>query len=117
MEAHYIGFNMWVKAVEAAGTTDTDAVIEAMDGVAVPNLTGGLSSMSVEPPHHQAGAASARSATTGSSTWSGRRTAWCSGDEWSDYLPESADLIANWRAPMSCGNFNAETGECGGATN
>ncbi len=28
MEAHYIGFNMWVKAVEAAGTTDTDAVID-----------------------------------------------------------------------------------------
>jgi urea transport system substrate-binding protein len=22
MEAHYIGFNMWVKAVEKAGTTD-----------------------------------------------------------------------------------------------
>src|SRR5687767_12566903 len=43
MEAHYIGFNMWVKAVEAAGTTDPDAVIAAMDGVAVPNLTGGLS--------------------------------------------------------------------------
>ncbi len=39
MEAHYIGFNMWVKAVEAAGTTDTDKVIDAMVGVAVPNLT------------------------------------------------------------------------------
>jgi urea transport system substrate-binding protein len=24
MEAHYIGFNMWVKAVEKAGTTDPD---------------------------------------------------------------------------------------------
>jgi urea transport system substrate-binding protein len=33
MEAHYIGFNMWVKAVEAAGTTDVDAVIDAMYGV------------------------------------------------------------------------------------
>jgi urea transport system substrate-binding protein len=27
MEAHYIGFNMWVKAVEKAGTTDPDAVV------------------------------------------------------------------------------------------
>jgi urea transport system substrate-binding protein len=26
MEAHYIGFNMWVKAVEKAGTTDPDKV-------------------------------------------------------------------------------------------
>ena len=50
MEAHYIGFNMWVKAVEAAGTTDPDAVIDAMVGVAVPNLTGGISSMGAN--HH-----------------------------------------------------------------
>ena len=34
-----------------------------------------------------------------------------------DYLPESADLIGVWRAPLSCGNFNTATGECGGATN
>ena len=27
MEAHYIGFNMWVKAVEKAGTTDPDKII------------------------------------------------------------------------------------------
>ena len=33
MEAHYIGFNMWVKAVEKAGTTDPDAVIDAIIGV------------------------------------------------------------------------------------
>ena len=30
MEAHVIGFNMYVKAVEKAGTTDVDAVREAM---------------------------------------------------------------------------------------
>ncbi|MCA3573235.1 MAG: urea ABC transporter substrate-binding protein, partial [Aestuariivirga sp.] len=35
MEAHYIGFNMWVKAVEKAGTTDPDAVIDALIGVSV----------------------------------------------------------------------------------
>src|SRR5690606_28769312 len=36
MEAHYIGFNMWVEAVKKAGTTDTDAVADAMIGVVVP---------------------------------------------------------------------------------
>src|ERR1700756_3778772 len=41
MEAHYIGFNMWVKAVEKVGTTDPDKVIDAVIGVTVPNLTGG----------------------------------------------------------------------------
>ncbi|MFZ1966528.1 MAG: urea ABC transporter substrate-binding protein, partial [Bradyrhizobium sp.] len=50
MEAHYIGFNMWVKAVEKAGTTDHDAVIEAMIGVAHPNLTGDYATMM--PNHH-----------------------------------------------------------------
>ena len=36
------------------------------------------------------------------------------GDEWSDYLPDSKDLISDWRKPMSCGNFNVATGKCGG---
>src|SRR6476661_7911298 len=50
MEAHVIGFAMWVKAVEKAGTTDHDAVIDALIGVSVPNLTGGTSKML--PNHH-----------------------------------------------------------------
>ncbi len=40
----------WVKAVEKAGTTDTDAVIDAIIGVSVPNLSGGFSAMM--PNHH-----------------------------------------------------------------
>ncbi len=116
MEAHYIGFNMWVEAVESAGTTDTDAVIDAMVGVAVPNLTGGLSSMGSN--HHIT-----KPVFVGEIQDDGQfEVVWETdglvlGDEWSDHLPESAPLIANWRAPMSCGNYNVETGQCGGATN
>jgi len=36
------------------------------------------------------------------------------GDAWSDYLPGSDELIADWRTPMRCGNFNVATGTCGG---
>ena len=50
MEAHYIGFNMWVKAVEKAGTTDHSAVIDAMIGVSHPNLSGDYATMM--PNHH-----------------------------------------------------------------
>jgi urea transport system substrate-binding protein len=116
MEAHYIGFNMWVEAVEAAGTTDPDAVIDNLVGVAVPNLTGGLSSMG--PNHHVT-----KPVLIGEIRDDGQfDVVWETaglvlGDEWSDYLPESAELIADWRAPLACGNFNAATGECGGATN
>src|ERR1700683_5257157 len=46
MEAHYIGFNMWVKGVEKAGTTDSDPVIDDLIGVTVPNLSGRLSALS-----------------------------------------------------------------------
>ena len=37
-------------------------------------------------------------------------------DEWSDYLPGSKDLIADWRYPLHCGNFNVKTGKCGGSS-
>ena len=114
MEAHVIGFNMWVKAVEKAGTTDPSAVIDALIGVSVPNLSGGFSAMM--PNHHitkpvligeiQAdGQFSIVSQTPGLVV----------GDEWSDFLEGSKDLISDWRAPMSCGNFNVKTGKCGGA--
>jgi len=113
MEAHYIGFNMWVKAVEAAGTTDADAVIDAMIGVAVPNLSGGFSAMM--PNHHIT-----KPVLVGEIQGDGQfETVWQTsglvpGDAWSDYLPDSAPLIADWRKPMSCGNFNTATGQCGG---
>jgi urea transport system substrate-binding protein len=114
MEAHYIGFNMWVKAVEKAGTTDPDAVIDAMIGITVPNLTGGYSAMM--PNHHIT-----KPVLIGEIQADGQLdTVWQTsglvpGDEWSDYLDGSKDLISDWRKPLSCGNFNVKTGKCGGA--
>ncbi|MCC6983677.1 MAG: urea ABC transporter substrate-binding protein [Bauldia sp.] len=115
MEAHYIGFNMWVQAVEKAGTTDPDAVIDALVGVSVPNLTGGYSTMM--PNHHIT-----KPVLIGEIQDDGQfEVVWETpglvvGDEWSDFLPESAPLIADWRPPMLCGNFNTVTGTCGGAS-
>lgn len=113
MEAHVIGFNMWVKAVEKAGSTDPDAVIDAIVGVSVPNLSGGFSTMM--PNHHIT-----KPVLIGEIQADGQfETVWQTpglvvGDEWSDYLPDSKNLIADWRAPLSCGNFNVATGKCGG---
>src|SRR5579863_4123390 len=50
MEAHVIGFNMWVKAVEKVKSTDPDKVIDALPGIEAANLTGGVSKML--PNHH-----------------------------------------------------------------
>jgi urea transport system substrate-binding protein len=113
MEAHYIGFNMWVDAVEKAGTTDPQAVIDAMIGVSVPNLSGGYSTMM--PNHHIT-----KPVLIGEIQDDGQfDTVWETpglvvGDEWSDYLGGSKDLLSDWRAPLSCGNFNVKTGKCGG---
>ena len=113
MEAHVIGFAMWVKAVEKAGTTDPDKVIDAIVGVSVPNLTGGFSTMM--PNHHIT-----KPVYIGEIQADGQfDVVWKTsglvvGDEWSDFLPDSKDLISDWRAPMSCGNFNTATGKCGG---
>ena len=113
MEAHYIGFNMWVKAVEKAGTTDPDAVADAMIGIVVPNLTGGYAAMM--PNHHLT-----KPVLIGEVQEDGQfEIVWQTpgtvvGDAWSDYLPKSKDLISDWRKPLSCGNFNVKTGKCGG---
>ncbi len=113
MEAHVIGFAMWVKAVEKAGTFDTAKVIDAMIGVSVPNLSGGLSAMM--PNHHITkpvliGEIQADGQFNIVSTTPGTIVA----QEWSPYLEGSRDLIADWRSPMSCGNFNVKAGKCGG---
>ena len=115
MEAHVIGFNMWVKAVEKAGTTDPEAVIDSIVGISVPNLTGGFSTMM--PNHHIT-----KPVLIGEIQDDGQfDVVWETsglvvGDEWSDYLPGSKDLISDWRKPLSCGNFNVKTGKCGGVT-
>jgi urea transport system substrate-binding protein len=113
MEAHFIGFNMWVKAVEAAGTTDPDAVIDSIVGVSVPNLTGGTSTMMAN--HYIT-----KPVLIGEIQDDGQfdvvaSTPSVQGDSWSNFLPGSKDLIADWRKPLECGNFNVTTGKCGGA--
>jgi urea transport system substrate-binding protein len=113
MEAHYIGFNMWVKAVEKAGTTDTAAVQDAIIGVTVPNLTGGYSAMM--PNHHIT-----KPVLIGEIQDDGQfEVVWKTsglvvGDAWSDYLDGSKDLISDWRKPLSCGAYNVVTAKCSG---
>ncbi len=115
MEATYIGFNMWVKAVEKAGTTESNAVQDALIGVTVPNLSGSYATMM--PNHHIT-----KPVLIGEIQDDGQfqvvdeTPTTVVADEWSDYLPGSKDLIADWRKPLSCGNFNVKTGKCGGSS-
>ena len=113
MEAHYIGFNMWVKAVEKAGSADPEAVQEAIIGITTPNLSGGVSAMM--PNHHIT-----KPVLIGEIQADGQfdiiweTSGLVAGDAWSDFLPGSMDLIADWRKPLSCGNYNVKTAKCSG---
>lgn len=111
MEAHVIGFNMWVKAVEKVGSVDPDKVIGALPGIEAPNLTGGMSKML--PNHHIT-----KPVLIGEIMADGQfDVVWQTqglvpGDAWTDHLEGSKDLEADW-VDKKCGNFNAKTGKCG----
>ncbi|WP_044419207.1 urea ABC transporter substrate-binding protein [Halarcobacter anaerophilus] len=113
MEATYIGFNLWVKAVEKAGTTDVDKVSKAIIGLEVPNLTGGTAKMLKN--HHLT-----KPVLIGEIQEDGQfETVWqtekeVDGDAWSDFLPSSKDVISDWTAPINCGNYNTVTKKCSG---
>lgn len=113
MEATYIGFKMWAKAVEKAGTVKVDSVRDAMYGVTVPNLTGGIAVMNTN--HHLT-----KPVLIGEIQANGQfDIVWETqggviGDAWTNFLPESANLVADWTAPIKCGNFNIKTGKCSG---
>ena len=102
MEAHYIGFNMWVHAVEQAGTTDVDAVRQAMYGQVVRSLSGYDVVMNTN--HHLS-----KPVMIGEIQADGQfEIVWetgeaIPGDAWSDFIPESAVLTADWTYPWVCG--------------
>jgi urea transport system substrate-binding protein len=115
MEAHKIGFDLWVKAVEKAGSTDPDAVGKAIIGLETPNLTGGTAKML--PNHHIT-----KPVLIGEIQDDGQfAVVWQTdkevpGDAWSDYLPGSKDLVGDWTDPINCGNYNTKTKTCLGAS-
>ena len=114
MEATYIGFKAWAKAVEKAKSTEVDKVRPAMYGIEVANLTGGIAK--VLPNHHFT-----KPVLIGEIQADGQfETVWeteaeVPGDAWTDFLPESAKIISDWQNPaVNCGNYNTETKKCSG---
>lgn len=113
MEAHVIGFDMWVKAVEKVKSTDPDKVIDALPGIEAKNLTGGTSKML--PNHHIT-----KPVFIGEIKANGQfDVVWktpglVAGDAWSKELEGSKDLIGDW-VGKKCGNFNTKTNKCLGS--
>jgi urea transport system substrate-binding protein len=112
MEAHVIGFAMWVKAVEKVKSTDPDKVIDALPGITAPNLTGGTSQMLAN--HHitkPVFIGEVRADGQFDVVW--KTDGLVPGDAWSKELDGSKDLVGDW-VSLKCGNYNTKTKKCGG---
>ncbi|MBF0373103.1 MAG: urea ABC transporter substrate-binding protein [Alphaproteobacteria bacterium] len=103
MEATYIGFKMWTQAVQQAGSTDVDAVRQAMYGQKVMAPSGFESVMNTN--NHLS-----KPVMIGEIQADGQfQIVWqtkgpVKADAWSDFIPESAKLNADWTYPWVCGN-------------
>ena len=103
MEATYIGFKMWSQAVLQAGSTDVNAVRQAMYGQKVKAPGGFVSVMNTN--HHLS-----KPVYIGEIRPDGQfNVVWktkgpVKADAWSKFIPESAKLTADWTYPWVCGN-------------
>jgi urea transport system substrate-binding protein len=111
-EATYIGFNMWVKAVEKAHSTNVNKVRKAMVGMTYPNLTGGVAKML--PNHYLT-----KPVLIGEIQSDGQfQVVWKTkklvpGDAWSNYLSSDKGFVANW-PKYNCGRYNVVEKKCYG---
>jgi urea transport system substrate-binding protein len=103
MEATYIGFTMWTQAVAQAGTTDVDAVRQAMYGQKVKAPSGFTAVMNTN--HHLSKPVMIGEIQPDGQfdiVWQTKSV--IKADAWSPYIPESAKLTADWTYPWVCGN-------------
>ena len=108
MEATFIGFRMWAQAVAQAGTTDVDAVRQAMYGQRIKAPSGFEVVMNTN--HHLS-----KPVMIGRVNSSGTfDVIWQSinpvrADAWSKYIPDSAKRTADWTFPWVCGGCTEPT--------
>ena len=108
MEATLIGFRMWAQAVAQAGTTDVNAVRQAMYGQRIKAPSGFEVVMNTN--HHLSKPAMIgrlNPAGTFDVVWRSMNPIKAS--VWSRYLPESAKLTADWTFPWVCGGCSEPT--------
>jgi urea transport system substrate-binding protein len=108
MEATYIGFKMWTQAVLQAGTTDVNAVRQALYGQKVKNLTGGEAVMNSN--HHLS-----KPVMIGEIKPDGQfNVVWktkgvIKADAWSPFIADDKGKVADWTFPWVCGNCTEPT--------
>ena len=102
------------KNIISMAMIETKEAVENVDEIlSVPNLTGGTAVMNTN--HHLT-----KPVLIGEIQADGQfDIVWSTsggviGDAWTDFLPDSARIVADWTSPIKCGNYNIDTGKCSG---
>jgi urea transport system substrate-binding protein len=104
MEATYIGMKMWAQAVAQAGTTDVDAVRQAVAGQVVKGPDGFDIKMDEKNHHLQKPVFIGEVQANGQFQVVWKTPGPIRAMPWSPFVPDSSKKVADWTYPWLCGN-------------
>ena len=104
MEATYIGIKMWAGAVEQAGTTNVDAVRQAIGTQVVKSPSGFEIAMDAKNHHLHKPVLIGEIRADGQFNVVWKTDGPIRAQAWSPFIPESAKKVADWTYPWVCGN-------------
>jgi len=104
MEATYIGIKMWAQAAEQAGTTNIDAVRQAIGYQTVKAPSGFVISMDAKNHHLHKPVFIAEVKGDGQFQVVWKTEGPIRAEAWSPFIPESSKKVADWTFPWVCGN-------------
>jgi len=107
MEATYIGVQMWANAVRQAGTTDVDAVRQAVAGQTVESPSGYTIKMDEKNHHLHKPVVIGEIRDDGQFDIVWQTDGPIRAEPWSPFVPESSKKVADWTYPWVCGNCEA----------
>ena len=104
MEATYTGIHMWAHAVVQAGTTDVDAVRQALGYQTFKTPSGFVESLDAKNHHLHKPVYIAEIQADGQFNIVWKTEGPIRAQAWSPYIPDSAKKVADWTYPWVCGN-------------
>ena len=104
MEATYIGIKMWAQAAEQAGTTNVDAVRQAIGGQTVKSPSGFEITMDAKNHHLHKPVVIGEIQEDGQFEVVWKTEGPIRAQAWSPFIPDSAKKVADWTYPWVCGN-------------
>lgn len=107
MEATYIGVQMWAQAVKQAGTTEIDAVRQAIGYQKVKGPSGFEITMDAKNHHLWKPVFIGEVQANGQFEIVWKTPGPVRAQAWSPFIPDSAKKVADWTYPWVCGNCTA----------